>query len=118
MEITPVGREAHAIGQQEARVAVRRTWKEAPLGRPRRRQRRNTVADAEFGISGDLSGFPFGCATVCAHMAHVAPERGETPVLPGRASGDQGAPVLWTSFCESTGGKLGVPQRPRYRKFG
>ena len=39
-------------------------------------------------------------------------------VLPGRAPAAQGAPVLRPAIWESTGGKLGVPQRPRYRKFG
>ena len=114
MEITPVGREAHAIGQQEARVAVRRTWKEAPLGRPRRRQRRNTVADAEFGISGDLSGFPFGCATVCAHVAHVAPERSGAARSTGRAPAGAGraraSPCHLRKHWGETGGTPGVKE--------
>jgi len=47
-----------------------------PLGQPPRRQRRDTIADTEFGISVDRLVGPFGCASVCAHVAQVAPERG------------------------------------------
>jgi hypothetical protein len=50
------GRKVHAVGQQEAGVAVAQDVEEAPLGRPRRRQSRDTVDDTEFGISGDPSG--------------------------------------------------------------
>ena len=34
----------------------RTVWSDAPLGRPKRRQSRDTVADTEFGFSGVPSG--------------------------------------------------------------
>ncbi len=80
---------------------------EAPLGRPRRRQRRETVADTEFGFSGDLSEFAFGCATVCADVAHVAPERGGTTRRTRTGADATGAPVLARGTLPRTGGETG-----------
>jgi len=73
-EITPVGREAHAIGQQEDR-AVSQDVEGSSLGQTQGAgRRRDTVADAEFGISSSRPG-SVGPATVRAHVPHVAPER-------------------------------------------
>jgi hypothetical protein len=78
------------------------------LGSPGVGRRRDTAADTEFGISGDLSGFAFGCATVCAHVVHVARERRGRPCsMLGQSSGAQGAPFLWPAFKEALGGNWG-----------
>ena len=52
----------------------RRTWSDAPLGRLRRGQSRDTVDDTEFGINGDPSGranSSESTAEKCAKSAHV-----------------------------------------------
>ena len=88
----------------------RRTWKEVPLGRPTRRQRRDTVADTEFGISGDLSDIAFGRASVRAHVAHVAPERGGTARSTRQGLRQRRArPVLRLPFAKALGGNWGYP---------
>ena len=89
-----------------------------PWARSRRRQK------ARHGRRGGISASAVAARVQLATpaFAHtwltLRPSVAGRLVLPGRAPAAQGAPVLRPAICESTGGKLGVPQRPRYRKFG
>ena len=80
------------------------------MGRPRRRQSRDTAARDEFGFSGVPSGFPFGYATVCPHVAHVAPERGGTTRRnrPGRRRNGR-ARARTEDFADNWGETGGTP---------
>lgn len=77
--------------------------------RPTRRQRRDTVADTEFGISGDLSGFALAAPPFAHTWLTLRPSVAGRLVLQAGAPAAQGAPVLRAAICESTGGNWGYP---------
>ena len=65
----------------------RSVWRLAPLGSPRRRQRRETDAEIESGFSGVPSGF----ANIKSRSAGSR-NRTSGGILPGASDGPQGAP--------------------------